>query len=331
MVIINPGTPIGQCLTEANLPQILQLCYQEKLLLLGDEVYHHSQVERPYISAHVLLDMGLPISKELQLTSFHIVSKGYWGEYGQRRGYFELTNLPPKTVEENDKVSSISLSPNLIGCLQIASGVLLCGVLEFEKPRCIFSLTQRIVAYFNEAILSGLVGFGYGIIGQEIANLMQLCNSYRTLFGQLDATMDDVEAVVSDAIVYAIQAEARHLLEVTPPEIPKPELPHLPEIPTLPKPELPHLPEIPTLPKPEFPDIPKPELPTLPKPELPEIPKPELPTPPMTELPKIPKPEFPTFPKPELPTLPKLEMPAIPKPELPALPKPEIPQVPKKP
>ncbi|KAJ8560696.1 hypothetical protein K7X08_022556 [Anisodus acutangulus] len=230
MVIINPGTPIGQCLTEANLPQILQRCYQENSLLLGDEVYHHSQIECPFISARqVLMDMRLPVSKELQLTSFHIVSKRYWGEYGQRRGYFELNNLPPKSVEENDKVSSISLNPNVsgqifielmvippkpgdisydqyvsqefIGRLQIASGVLLCGVFEFEKSRRIFSLTQRIAAYFSKAILYGFMGFGYGIIGQEIANLMQLWNSYRTLFGQLGAAMDDVEAAVSDAIV----------------------------------------------------------------------------------------------------------------------------------
>ncbi|KAJ8562951.1 hypothetical protein K7X08_031403 [Anisodus acutangulus] len=213
-----------------------------------------------------------------------------------------------------DVTDLLQLVAQLIGCLQIASGVLLCGVLEFEKRRCIFSLTQRIAAYFNEAILSGLVGFGYGNIGQEIANLMQLCNSYRTLFGQLDATMDDVEAAVSDAIVLgkslvvlggsidAKDFEARNLLEVTMPELPKPELPHLPEIPALPKPE--------------FPEIPKPELPTLPKPILPEIPK---------------VPELPTFPKPELPKLPQLEMPAIPKPELPTLPKSEIPQVPHKP
>lgn len=44
----------------------------------------------------VLLDMGPPISKELQLVSFHTVSKGYWGECGQRGGYFEMTNIPPK-------------------------------------------------------------------------------------------------------------------------------------------------------------------------------------------------------------------------------------------
>lgn len=42
------------------------------------------------------MDMGPPISKELHLVSFHTVSKGYWGECGQRGGYFEMTNIPPK-------------------------------------------------------------------------------------------------------------------------------------------------------------------------------------------------------------------------------------------
>lgn len=40
--------------------------------------------------------MGPPVSNELQLVSFHTVSKGYWGECGQRGGYFEMTNIPPK-------------------------------------------------------------------------------------------------------------------------------------------------------------------------------------------------------------------------------------------
>jgi len=40
--------------------------------------------------------MGPTMSKELQLVSFHTVSKGYWGECGQRGGYFEMTNIPPE-------------------------------------------------------------------------------------------------------------------------------------------------------------------------------------------------------------------------------------------
>ncbi|CAI0463533.1 unnamed protein product [Linum tenue] len=101
MVIINPGNPTGQCLSEANLSEILRFCYQEGLVLLGDEVYQQNiyQDERPFISSKkVLMDMGPPYSKEVQLVSFHTVSKGYWGECGQRGGYFEMTNIPPKVL-----------------------------------------------------------------------------------------------------------------------------------------------------------------------------------------------------------------------------------------
>jgi len=42
------------------------------------------------------MDLGPPISKEVQLISFHSVSKGYYGECGQRGGYFEMTNIPPE-------------------------------------------------------------------------------------------------------------------------------------------------------------------------------------------------------------------------------------------
>ncbi|KAE8694924.1 Glutamate--glyoxylate aminotransferase 1 [Hibiscus syriacus] len=116
MVIINPGNPTGQCLSEANLREVLNFCHRENLVLLGDEVYQQNiyQDERPFISSRkVLMDMGQPISKEVQLVSFHTVSKGYWGECGQRGGYFEMTNIPPKTVDEIYKISSISLSPNV--------------------------------------------------------------------------------------------------------------------------------------------------------------------------------------------------------------------------
>ncbi|KAL3630991.1 Glutamate--glyoxylate aminotransferase 2 [Castilleja foliolosa] len=125
MVIINPGNPTGQCLSVANLREVLNFCYQNNLALLADEVYQQNiyQDERPFISARkVLMDMGSPISKELQLVSFHTISKGYWGECGQRGGYFEMTNISPKAVEEIYKVASISLSPNVPA--QILMGIM---------------------------------------------------------------------------------------------------------------------------------------------------------------------------------------------------------------
>ncbi|XP_010490704.1 PREDICTED: glutamate--glyoxylate aminotransferase 1-like [Camelina sativa] len=62
-------------------------------------------------SKKVLLDMGSPFSKEVQLVSFHTVSKGYWT--ARRGGYFEMTNIPPRVVEEIYKVASIAFSPNV--------------------------------------------------------------------------------------------------------------------------------------------------------------------------------------------------------------------------
>ncbi|KAJ8750856.1 hypothetical protein K2173_016037 [Erythroxylum novogranatense] len=116
MVIINPGNPTGRCLSEVNLKEIIHFCYQENLVLLGDEVYQQNiyQDEWPFISARkVLMDMGPPISKEIQLVSFHTVSKGYWGECGQRGGYFEMTNIPQQTVDKIYTVAATSHSANV--------------------------------------------------------------------------------------------------------------------------------------------------------------------------------------------------------------------------
>ncbi|RLM65548.1 hypothetical protein C2845_PM16G15630 [Panicum miliaceum] len=91
----------------------------------SNEVYQQNiyQDERPFKTARkVSFDMGPLLSREVQLVSFHTVSTGYWGECGQCGGYFEMTNLPPKTVDEIYKVASIALSPNAPG--QIFMGVM---------------------------------------------------------------------------------------------------------------------------------------------------------------------------------------------------------------
>lgn len=57
MVIINPGNPTGQCLSEATIKELIQFCYHENLVLLADEVYQQNiyQDERPFISARKVL------------------------------------------------------------------------------------------------------------------------------------------------------------------------------------------------------------------------------------------------------------------------------------
>jgi len=58
-------------------------------VLLADEVYQENiyQDERPFIAARkVLMEMGEPYSKGVELLSFHTVSKGTGGECGLRGG-----------------------------------------------------------------------------------------------------------------------------------------------------------------------------------------------------------------------------------------------------
>jgi aspartate/methionine/tyrosine aminotransferase len=53
LVLINPGNPTSQCLTEAGLKGLIELCIKETLVLLVDEVYQQNiyQDYHPFISA----------------------------------------------------------------------------------------------------------------------------------------------------------------------------------------------------------------------------------------------------------------------------------------
>ncbi|PIN11675.1 hypothetical protein CDL12_15722 [Handroanthus impetiginosus] len=63
-------------------------------------------------------------------------------------------------------------SQGLFGRLQGAYAALPSSVFEAARPGCRFTVNQRIATYFYKGILYGLVGFGCGIIGQGIANLI---------------------------------------------------------------------------------------------------------------------------------------------------------------
>lgn len=125
LVFINPGNPTGQCLTEENLRDLITFCYNNHLVLCADEVYQENIYNnaRPFISARkVLGKMQEPIRSNLELCSFHTVSKGAYGECGLRGGYMELHNFDPEVVDEIYKVASINLSPNVPG--QVALGLM---------------------------------------------------------------------------------------------------------------------------------------------------------------------------------------------------------------
>ena len=78
------------------------------------------QDKLPFVSARkVLMELGEPYSSNVELCSFHTVSKGSLGECGLRGGYVETTNIHPGAIEEIYKIASINLSPNIMGQVRI--------------------------------------------------------------------------------------------------------------------------------------------------------------------------------------------------------------------
>ncbi|KAH0634676.1 hypothetical protein KY284_037462 [Solanum tuberosum] len=70
------------------------------------------------------------------------------------------------------RIGQPSVSQGFVGRFQRAYGALPSSVFEAERPGCRFTLNQRVAAYFYKGILYGFVGFGCGIIGQGIANMI---------------------------------------------------------------------------------------------------------------------------------------------------------------
>ncbi|KAL3531767.1 hypothetical protein ACH5RR_005288 [Cinchona calisaya] len=70
------------------------------------------------------------------------------------------------------RIGQSSASRGLFGRLQRAYCALPSSVFEAERPGCQFTVKQRIGTYFFKGIMYGLVGFGCGIIGQGIANMI---------------------------------------------------------------------------------------------------------------------------------------------------------------
>ncbi|XP_057807978.1 protein RETICULATA, chloroplastic-like [Salvia miltiorrhiza] len=70
------------------------------------------------------------------------------------------------------RIGQLSASQGLLGRMQRGYAALPSSVFEAERPGSRFSINQRIATYFYKGILYGLVGFGCGIVGQGIANLI---------------------------------------------------------------------------------------------------------------------------------------------------------------
>lgn len=115
IVVINPGNPTGAVLSEDNIRMVIRFAKRHDLAILADEVYQEN-IYRPgahFISfAHVMSAMN---EREVSLFSFHSISKGFFGECGQRGGYMEVRNVPEEVMTQITKLQSVALCANLPG------------------------------------------------------------------------------------------------------------------------------------------------------------------------------------------------------------------------
>lgn len=127
-VLINPGNPTGQVLSESSVQDVVKFCAKYKLVLLADEVYQENIYDdtRTFVSCKkAALDTGLIERDEIEMVSFHSTSKGLFGECGRRGGYMELVGIDSKVKEQLYKLASASLCSTVTG--QIMTSLMVRG------------------------------------------------------------------------------------------------------------------------------------------------------------------------------------------------------------
>jgi len=122
IVVINPGNPTGQVLSQSSMEAVIQFAEKESLVILADEVYQdniHAD-DKGFLSFRRLAQqMGTAV----EVFSFHSVSKGVVGESGLRGGFVHCSNLASDVRDQLRKIASISLCSNVIGQALVASAV----------------------------------------------------------------------------------------------------------------------------------------------------------------------------------------------------------------
>ena len=116
IVVINPGNPTGAILDKSSIMQVIDFAKENDLAIIADEVYQDNLYGGEFISFAKAIG-----ARKIPLFSLHSVSKGYYGECGQRGGYLEVRNPPSVSnstlsfTELLFKVSSVNLCSNTIG------------------------------------------------------------------------------------------------------------------------------------------------------------------------------------------------------------------------
>ena len=149
LVVINPNNPTGTTLTRANMEEIITFCHDKRLVLLADEVYQENiYSDVPFLSFRkVMKEMGGDVAKDLELISFHSVSKGFLGECGKRGGYMQMENIREEIIALFYKMVSVNLCPNLVG--QLVTGMMV-------NPPKAGEPSHELYARERAAIIDGL-------------------------------------------------------------------------------------------------------------------------------------------------------------------------------
>ena len=122
IVVINPGNPTGASLSAKDIARVLEFAAEEKLVVLGDEVYQTNVFIGEFTSFKKCLR---DLQKEqpgkfdnVELASLNSISKGMVGECGHRGGYFELVGFDKEVAAQIYKFVSIMLCAPVVGqCL----------------------------------------------------------------------------------------------------------------------------------------------------------------------------------------------------------------------
>ena len=119
-VLINPGNPTGQVLSEQSVKDVVMFCAKHRLVLLADEVYQenvYTQDATFFSCKRAAHETGLLEEDAIELVSFHSTSKGVFGECGRRGGYMELTGMDETVKNHLYKLASASLCSTVSGQL----------------------------------------------------------------------------------------------------------------------------------------------------------------------------------------------------------------------
>lgn len=121
IVVINPGNPTGAVLKPEIMEDIVTIAAKYGLVILADEVYQDnvfSEDHKFHSMRKILRSLQHrhpSVYDKVQLASVHSISKGVFGECGQRGGYLELVGFKESFKQEILKLASLSICAVVTG------------------------------------------------------------------------------------------------------------------------------------------------------------------------------------------------------------------------